>query len=149
MIEDGILAIHIAGGSAGLVLGPVAMRAAKRRGLHTRAGLAYHWVVLTVCVSAAALAALDWARIWWFLPIALGSYAFALVGYLAARQRRSGWLRVHVTGQGGSYIALVTALAVVNIGQDAWYAWALPTLIGTPVIAWVNYRLATGRLTPA
>ena len=94
-----VLALHIAAGTAGLVLGPIAMGARKRPGLHTRAGEAYHWIMLTVCVSATALAALDWARIWWFLPIAAGSYAFALVGYVAAKRRWRGWLGAHVTGR--------------------------------------------------
>jgi hypothetical protein len=94
------------------------MRARKLAGLHTKAGEAYHWVMLGVCMSAATLAVLDWNRIWWFLPVALGSYAFAFVGYLAAKRRWNGWLRVHVVGQGGSYIAMVTAVLIVN-----WEAW--------------------------
>jgi hypothetical protein len=148
-----VLALHIAVGTVGLVLGPIAMTARKRPGLHTRAGEAYHWVMLTVCVTAAALAALDWQRIWWFLPIAAGSYAFALVGYVAAKQRWKGWLGAHVTGQGGSYIAMTTALLVVNWqaltgtrGIESPWAWVLPTAVGTPLIAWVNYRIARGRI---
>lgn len=86
-LQSAILALHIAAGSAGLILGPVAMRAAKRPGLHTRAGEVYHWVMLTVCFTAALLAVLDWRQLWWFLPIAAGSYAFALLGYLAAKRR--------------------------------------------------------------
>ena len=78
---DTILMVHIALGTAGLVLGVVAMTARKLVGVHTRAGEAYHWVMLGVCMSAGALAILDWQRIWWFLPIAVGSYAFALLGY--------------------------------------------------------------------
>src|SRR5213078_934756 len=69
-----VLLVHIALGTAGLVLGPVAMVARKLPGLHTQAGEAYHWVMLGVCVSASTLAVLDWGRIWWFLPIAVGSY---------------------------------------------------------------------------
>jgi hypothetical protein len=143
-----LLVVHIALGAAGLVLGPVAMRAAKRPGLHTRAGEAYHWVVLGVCVTAVALALTDWARLWWFVPISVGSYAFALLGYAAAKRRWRGWLRAHVTGQGGSYIAMVTALLVVNwqpltgiSGRATAWPWVLPTLVGTPIIAWVNARL--------
>ena len=71
---DTILLAHIALGTAGLILGPVAMSARKLPGLHTKAGEAYHWVMLGVCVSAGTLAILDWHRIWWFLPIAVGSY---------------------------------------------------------------------------
>lgn len=147
-----ILAIHIAAGTVGLILGPVAMRARKRPGLHTRAGEIYHWVVLMVCVSAGLLALLDWGRLWWFLPIAAGSYAFALVGYVAAKQRWQGWLRAHIAGQGGSYIAMVTALLVVNWekltgtrGISSPWAWALPTVVGSPIIAWVTYQVRIGK----
>jgi hypothetical protein len=145
MIHLAALAVHVAAGSAGLLLGPVAMRASKRRGLHTRTGEVYHWAVLAVCCSALVLAALDWSRLWWFVPIATGSYAFALVGYLAAKRRWSGWLGAHVSGQGGSYIALVTALLVVNLGDVTWLVWILPTIVGSPVIAWVNYQVALGK----
>ena len=147
-----ILALHIAVGAVGLVLGPVAMRARKRPGLHTRAGESYHWVVLTVCVTASLLAVLDWRRLWWFLPIALGSYAFALLGYSVAKRRWQGWLRAHIAGQGGRYIAMTTALLVVNWetltgtrGIHSPWAWAFPTVVGTPLIAWVTYQVRIGK----
>lgn len=61
LAETAVVA-HVALGAAGLVLGPVAMGARKRRRVHTRAGEAYHWVTLGVCVTAGALAVLDWER---------------------------------------------------------------------------------------
>ena len=143
-----LLGVHIALGAVGLVLGPIAMIAAKRPGLHTRTGEAYHWVVLGVCLTAVAIAVADWGRNWWFAPIAVGSYAFALLGYAAAKRRWRGWLVAHVSGQGGSYIAMVTALLVVNwqpltgvSGRATLWPWVLPTVVGTPIIAWVNTRL--------
>ena len=145
MIESALLSVHIAAGAAGLVLGPVAMRAAKRAGVHTRSGEAYHWLVLAVAASAVVLALLDLSELWWFLPIAVGSYAFALLGYLAAKRGWRGWLHAHVSGQGGSYIALVTALLVVNLGQLGLFVWFVPTIVGSPLIAWVNYQVAIGR----
>lgn len=151
-VTNAIMLVHIALGTAGLILGPVAMTAPKRPGLHTKAGEAYHWVILGVGVSAGALAVLDWSRLWWFLPIAVGSYAFALTGYVAAKWRWEGWLRVHITGQGGSYIAITTALLVVNWetltgtpGVVSPWAWALPTLVGSPIIAWVKREVGRGR----
>jgi hypothetical protein len=147
-----VLALHIAAGFVGLVLGPVAMAASKRAGAHVRAGEAYHWVMLVVCLTAAVLAALDWSRLWWFLPIAIGSYAFALLGYVAAKRRWRGWLVPHVSGQGGSYIALVTAVLVVNWGtltgtpgRATLWPWVLPTIIGTPIITFVNVQVRRGR----
>jgi hypothetical protein len=77
-VTNTVLFAHIALGTAGLILGPIAMTARKLSGFHTKVGEAYHWVMLGVCVSAGTLAVLDWSRIWWFLPIAVGSYAFAL-----------------------------------------------------------------------
>jgi hypothetical protein len=151
-VTHAVLFVHIALGAAGLILGPVAMAARKRPGLHTKAGEAYHWVMLGVCVSAAALAFLDWQRLWWFLLVAIGSYAFAFLGYVAAKRRWHGWLRAHLTGQGGSYIAMVTALLVVNWenltgtrGVLSPWAWTLPTIIGSPIIAWVTREVARGR----
>ena len=144
-LRDPVLALHIASGTAGLVLGPLAMLAPKRRGRHTRLGGAYHWTMLVVCLSAATLAVLDWARIWWFLPIATFSYANALLGYLAVKIRWPGWLRQHIAGMGGSYIALVTALLVVNFGRSSVIVWFLPTIVGTPLIALTIAR----RVAPA
>lgn len=143
MLHDVLLTIHIAAGSAGLVLGPIAMRAAKRRGSHTRAGELYHWVFVAVAGSAVVLAALDWSELWWLGLIAVFSYAFALRGYLAAKRRRRNWLAAHISGQGGSYIALVTALLVVNTG-GALIVWFIPTIVGAPLIAWVRYQVAVG-----
>ena len=147
-----VLVFHIALGTIGLVLGPVAMTALKGSRLHAWAGELYHWTMLAVCVSAAGLAWLDWARNWWFLPIAMGSYAFAFVGYLAAKRRWPGWLPAHVSGQGGSYIAMLTAILVVNwqlltgtSGRSSPWAWILPTLMGGPIIAWVNVQVGRGR----
>ena len=143
-----VLWLHVIAGFAALALGLVAMGAKKVRGLHTHTGEAYHWTVLLTCVLASVLSILEWNRIWWFLPIALGSYAFAFVGYLSAKIRWKHWLLWHVSGQGGSYIAMTTALLVVNWhslvgvpGVRSPIAWALPTLIGSPIIALINRRL--------
>ncbi len=47
--------------------------------------------------------------------------------------------------QGGSYIAMTTALLVVNLGTHATWAWVAPTLVGSPIIAWVSREIAAGR----
>jgi hypothetical protein len=147
-----VLFAHVTLGAAGLILGPVAMIARKGRGPHTFAGEAYHWIMLGICLSAGILAVLDWGRIWWFGPIAAGSYAFALLGYVAAKRRWKGWLHAHVAGQGGSYIAIVTAVLVVNWESitgvravEAPWVWVLPTAIGTPIIVWLRREIARGR----
>lgn len=146
------LVAHIAFGFTGLILGPVAMFSRKIQGTHTRTGEVYYWMVLGVCFTAALMAIVDWGRLWWFLPIAIGSYAFAFVGHLAAKIRWTNWLSAHIAGQGGSYIAMTTALLVVNWanvfgspGVSSPWAWALPTVIGSPIISWVTREAALGR----
>jgi uncharacterized membrane protein len=148
-LRDPVLAAHIAAGTTGLILGPLAMRAPKRRGPHTRLGETYHWVMLAVCVSALGLTVVAWPRLWWFLPIIGFSYANALVGYVAVKRRRPGWIRAHIGGMGGSYIALVTALLVVNVGQQLPVVWFLPTIIGTPIILMVTNRFDRRRVQRA
>ncbi len=146
------LIAHIAFGTLALILGPVAMFSRKIQGLHTRVGEVYHWMVLGVCLTASLMAVLDWSRLWWFLPIAAGSYAFAFVGYLSAKIRWRYWPGAHISGQGGSYIAMTTALLVVNWqnvfgspGVFSPWAWALPTVVGSPIIAWLRREIALGR----
>lgn len=138
MLPELVLAVHIATGALALVLGPLALYAARRQRRGIGLAPAYHWAVLAVGVSAVLLAALDWSRLWWFVPIAAASYGLALTGYLARERAGSRWARLHVHGQGGSYIALVTAVLVVSVGSPL--AWAVPTLIGSPLIALAGRR---------
>ncbi len=145
---DVSLALHITAGVLALTLGPLALLAARRRGTINAVATAYHWAVLAVCVSAAALVAAAPARLWWLLPIAAGSYALALLGFRAARRPGSRARRLHLHLQGGSYIALVTALLVVSVGSPL--AWIAPTLIGAPLITWAIRREETrSRRRPA
>lgn len=147
-----ILLAHIAMGIVGLVVGPVLMFSRKTDGIHTKLGEFYHWVMLGICASAAALALLDWEQLWGFLWIGLGSYAFAFLGYISGKLRWRKWLIPHVIGQGGSYIAIITAVAVTNqrylsgwSGLSEPWAWALPTVVGTPIIFWITREVVLGR----
>ena len=147
-----LVTVHVAAGTIGLVLGPIAMVSGKRRGPHTRAGEAYHWAYLVLFLTAVALAILDWERSWWLALVGTRSYAFALFGYLAAKRRRPGWLRRHITGQGGSYIAMTSATLVVNWdnltgtpGRESPLPWLVPTLIGTPILFWLAAQIEAGK----
>jgi hypothetical protein len=140
-----ILAVHILFGFGALLAGVLAMAVRKSRGLHTRLGEAYHWLYVGIALTACALAALQWERLWWFVPIAVGSYAFALLGYAMAKIRPKDWLKYHLIGQGGSYIGIITAVLVVNLGIKAWVPWVLPTLVGTPLIIWISREVQLGR----
>jgi hypothetical protein len=135
------LLVHIAAGVAGILLGPLVLYFVAARGV-TRFADAYHASVLLVCVSAAVLAVLDFASLWWFLLVATGSYAFAVRAVIAARQRRPNWLPRYIRGQGGAYIALWTAVVVVSVNQLP-LVWFIPTAIGAPLIEWLAHRART------
>jgi hypothetical protein len=146
-----VLSVHVSAGVAGLVLGPIAMFSGKRRGRHTRAGAAYHWVFLALFLSSAVLAVMR-PELWWLGLVGLFSYSFALLGYLSARRRWREWLQWHVAGQGGSYIAMTTATIVVNWdeltgarGVESVVPWVIPTLVGTPILVWLTNEVAAGR----
>ena len=111
----------------------------------SRAGAAYHWSVLAVSLTALALVALDWPSLWWLSILAAVSYGLALLSLLAAEWRGRGWIRAYAHGQGGSYIALVTALLVVSLdGPASTAAWIVPTLVGLPLIEWRVARMSRG-----
>jgi uncharacterized membrane protein YeaQ/YmgE (transglycosylase-associated protein family) len=144
------LSVHVAAGSVGLVLGPILMLIPKRRGPHTRLGEVYHWTFLVLFISAVWLAILN-PDVWWLAPIGAFSYALALMGYLAAKRRRPGWLVPHIAGQGGSYIAMVSALLTVNwesltgsAGTSSFLPFILPTVVGAPIITWVIAQVSAG-----
>jgi hypothetical protein len=132
---DGVLAAHVLAGAAGLVLGAAALAAEHRPAYRSRAGLGYVWAVATVAITAIALVALDEWKLWWLVPLAVLALSLALAGYWAPSHRRGPWIRLYAHGQGGAYIALVTALFVVSLhGAAATAAWVVPTLIGLPLI---------------
>jgi hypothetical protein len=146
--SDGVLAAHIAVGSIGLVLGAVAVLTEGPPAYRSRAGAAYVWAVGAVAATAIALVALDEWEVWWILPLAVLAIGLAIVGYLAPARRRAGWIRLYAHGQGGAYIALVTAVFVVSVsGAARAAAWVVPTAVGVALIerrvARIEERTAT------
>jgi hypothetical protein len=144
--HDILLAAHITAGSAALVLGPVAMWLGQARGQHRWLGLSYLGLILAVGVTAIGLAALNWSQLWWLTALAVLTALLGWLGFVVApRHHSAGWLRVLVHAQGGSYIALVTATAVVSTPWPAQIvAWTLPTVVGVGLIEWW-YRAASER----
>jgi hypothetical protein len=130
-----LLTIHVASGSLGLLAGPVAMAAPKRRGWHPRIGICYVVLIAVLSVSAIGLAIMRPA-VWWLGIIAAATVAAALAGRELRRRRPPGWLQWHISLMCGSYISLLTALLVVNLGLGDPIGWALPTIVGAPLIAW-------------
>lgn len=139
-MHTAVLIVHVASGCVGLLVGPVALRSVWRAQRHAPIGRAYHYAVAMVCASAIALAVFDWQGLWWFVPIALGSYAFVFAAQRAARRGGAEWPRAGVRGVGGSYIALWTAVAVVSAGGLP-LLWFVPTAVGSPAIERIASRI--------
>jgi hypothetical protein len=141
VIFTGALACHITAGLTCVVTGVLATTAAKRPGRHARAGTIYFWSLAVVVASATVMALLRLAEDWHLLLIAVAAFTAGTLGYLARRRRWRGWLRIHLLGMSGSYIALLTGFYVDNGPQlPLWNRlpdiafWLLPSLIGVPLI---------------
>ncbi|HWH30882.1 MAG TPA: hypothetical protein VNU26_18315 [Mycobacteriales bacterium] len=143
-MESLALALHVAAGGLGLVAGPVAGLAGKRRGLHTRAGWAYQVSVAVLCGTTVVLVVAD-PRLWPFLLLAVPTQTAAAAAVVVRRRRRRGWLVIHVQLVLGSYVSFVTAFSVQTVGGTA--GWLAPSAAGSVVVAVVTARVA--RRTPA
>jgi hypothetical protein len=153
IVRNVLLGIHVTAGSIGLLLGPLAMRQDSRgfMAAHrdtSRASGAYRAVVLLVCLSAVALVIEHRHDLWWLIPVSALTYGLAVLARTSARRRYTGWLHGYVHGQGGSYIALWTALIVVALTVDGPVSgtaqllpWLAPAAIGTILIEIWRRRL--------
>lgn len=113
-----LLGLHTAAGVAGLALGGLVIWLSRERPLVDDRSAAYHWTVLAVSLTAVGLLILDWPNLWWLMLLAALAYGLPLLGYLPPRRRFRGWTGVYAHGQGGSYVALVTAFVVVSLTVD-------------------------------
>ena len=152
-----MLLLHVVTGIGALALGAVLLWMDKRSAWHPRLGGVYHWVMLIVAVSALAVSALR-GRATVFTYLAPPSYGLALLGYVSARERWRNWLSWHITGQTGSYIALITAtlfqivprfwqssVRVLGLSLVFWVVLLTPGLVASPFVAgtrrrWVKKR---------
>ncbi len=141
------LGLHILAGTIGLIIGPIAMYATKRKGLHTKVGLVYFYLMALVCLSAIIMSIMHWSESSYLFFIAIFSFYFAFTGYRASKIRHQGWLKKHISGMLGSYVAMTTALLVVNISNIPGHTevphllfWFLPTIIAAPLIRRVQKK---------
>jgi hypothetical protein len=141
VVFTGALVCHIAAGLTCVVTGVLATTAAKRPGRHTVAGAVYLWSLAVVFASATVMALLRFAQDWHLLLIAVVAFTTGSIGYLARRRRWRGWLRTHLLGMSGSYIALFTGFYVDNgPNLPLWNRlptvafWLLPSLVGVPLV---------------
>lgn len=138
-MHDVLLVAHVLAGTLGLLLGPAALLAPRT----VRASLAgaYQVAVTAVAVTAVGLVAIA-PDLWWLLPVAAATQAGAFVGSRVHRWDWTGWPTWQAHLLGGSYVALVTGLAVASTGLLVF--WLLPALVAQLPIAVAKRRLAVG-----
>ena len=138
-MADPLLAVHVAAGTAGLLLGPVwlLLRSGGRHAAAVATG--YQAAVAAVALTGGVLA-VSRPGLALLLAFALATPALALAG---AAARRRGWKRWRVLQPhllGGSYVALTTGALVASTGNPL--AWLLPALVAQVPIAAAKRRLA-------
>lgn len=136
-----VVALHVVVGLVCVVTGAIAMLSPKRSGRHPTFGTIYYWGLVIVFVSATGLSVVRWAEDYHLFILGLLAFIAASLGRAARRRRWLGWVRLHITGMGLSYILLLTAFYVDN-GKSLplWKElppiayWLLPAVIGLPLI---------------
>jgi uncharacterized membrane protein len=136
-----VVGLHVLVGVVCIIAGAIAMLSPKRSGRHPTFGAIYYWSLVAVFASATALSVVRWAEDYHLFVLGLLAFASATLGRSARRRRGIGWLRVHITGMGLSYILLLTAFYVDN-GKSLplWKElptlayWLMPAAVGWPLI---------------
>lgn len=142
-----IVGLHVAVGTVCVVAGAIAMLSPKRAGRHPTFGSIYYWSLVAVFVSATALSIVRWAEDYHLFILGLLALVSASLGRAARRRCLAGWMRLHITGMGLSYILLLTAFYVDNgknlpLWRDLPLVayWLLPLAVGLPVIIRALFR---------
>jgi hypothetical protein len=110
---------------------------------HVFAGTIYYWCLALVCGSMAILSVMRWPEDNHLLMLGILSFVAGAIGRAARRGQWPGWLQVHVTGMGVSYIMLLTAFYVDNGPHlPVWRQvpaiayWVAPGLVGLPIMVY-------------
>lgn len=154
----GIVGLHVLAGLVCVIAGIIAMLSWKGKGRHPRYGTIYYWGLTVIFVTATTLAIMRWTEDWHLFVLGVLSYGAASVGRTAMRRRWSGFVRLHMSGMGLSYILLLTAFYVDN-GKNlpVWKDlpsvayWTVPSAIGLPIMIWslLYHRLVRSPLPVA
>ncbi|GAB3460156.1 hypothetical protein GCM10027570_44740 [Streptomonospora sediminis] len=142
-----LLVLHVTAGTVGLAASSIALLARKRRGVHTIAGRVFGATVVVVALSTYALLPFAPGQRWLGI-IATATLAAAAAGvYLAWRKPVARWYRIHLVLMMSTVIAYVTPVAV-QFTDGHLLAWLLPTIIGSPLIAY-RALVAAGVIAPS
>jgi len=144
-----LVGFHVLAGLTCVVAGAAAMLNRKGRGRHSNFGTVYFWGLVAIFGSSSGLAIVRWAEDYPLFILGSLAMASAWFGRTALRQRWPGWVRLHISGMGASYVLLLTAFYVDNgknlplwrlLPQIAF--WLLPSTFGAPIIVWALVRQA-------
>jgi hypothetical protein len=137
-----VLAVHVLAGLACVITGAAAMLSRKGPGRHPQWGTLYYRCLTVVSLTMAVLAAMRWAEDYHLVILGALSYSASVVARKAVRRRTAGWVRLHITGMGLSYVLMLTAFYVDNgknlaVWRDlpTWTYWLLPAAVGIPLIS--------------
>lgn len=109
------------------------MLSPKGRGQHSGRGTAYYWCLAVVFVSLSVLSIMRWTQNYHLFILGVLSFAAASIGRTALRNRWEGWVRVHISGMGLSYVLLLTAFYVDNgPNLPLWQALSSITAASAP-----------------
>lgn len=131
-----VLLVHIVAGAIGLLAALPATRAAKRRGLHTRAGRVFAVCGLVVALSALVLVADRPSELIGLGVLGVLTGFWSGAGWWMAHRKPAvpgGWLFWHLQLMGSGVIAFTTAFAV-TMADGHLVAWILPTIVGSVLI---------------
>lgn len=140
-VHTALLAPHVAAGTLGLALGPLAMVLPKRA-RHAVVGRLFVGVTVVMTTTALALALMSLPANAHLAVIATATLAACVAGLVVRRRHRPGWLRPHVVLMLSSYLSFTTAFLLTV--WDSPLAWVLPTVVGSPLIALTVRRLPAG-----
>jgi uncharacterized membrane protein len=136
-----VLGVHVAAGLAAVSTGLLAMLSPKGRGRHSGRGTAYYWCLAVVFVTMSVLSIMRWTEDYHLFVLGVLSFTAASIGRVALRVRWEGWVRIHLSGMGLSYVLLLTAFYVDNgPNLPLWRElpsityWFLPSAVGLPLI---------------
>jgi len=137
-----LVSVHVMVALVAVVSGAIAMLSRKGPGRHPRTGTIYYWALALVVATATALAIVRWPEDNYLIVLGLAAFAAASLGRWA--KRRLWPLRLHIAAMGSSYIVMLIAFYMDNgkslpLWRDLpeWAYWALPSLVGAPILVWV------------
>ena len=143
----GVVGIHFIAGLICVTSGIVAMPSRKGRGRHADYGTLYYRGLTVVFVTMTVLSITRWAEDWELFVLGVLSFGAASIGRTSMRRRWNGFVRLHISGMGLSYILLLTAFYVDNGGNlPIWRDlppiayWIAPAIVGGPIMIWALLR---------